>query len=250
MTKRIVLIALIVLSAVGLTACVGKSAVLGETKTYEITSDIHSLDIEINAAEFTIEEADEFSVESNLKNLSVSEKDGVLKIVDKTRYSARYNDAVLKLYIPKDITFEEANIKTGAGKVTAESLSANSFELKAGAGQVEFDSLEALTGADIKGGAGEIIIKDGNLNNLNLNLGAGRLDLTAALLGESDLKFGLGESDITLLGSKDDYKFEVKNGIGRITIDDEDAFAFANRGNGENFVKIEGGLGAATIRFQ
>jgi cell division protein FtsL len=65
MTKRIVLIALIVLSAVGLTACAGGNAVSKQTKTYKVTSDIHSLDIEINAAEFIIEEADEFLANIN-----------------------------------------------------------------------------------------------------------------------------------------------------------------------------------------
>lgn len=244
------LIALVILSLVALSGCVGETAVLGEIKTFEITSDIHSFDIQINAADFTIVQGDEFSVESNLKNLSVSEEDGVLRVVDKTKHNVSYNNATLKLYIPKGITFEDALIKTGAGKLTAESLSANTMELKTGAGKVEFGSLEAYTDIDVKGGAGEISILGGTLNNLSLNLGMGELDMTVQLLGESDLKFGVGESDLTLIGSKDDYKFDIENGIGKITVDNKAVSAFDSDGSGQNLVKIKGGVGATNIEFQ
>lgn len=250
MTKYI-LIALLILSVVALVGCVaGTASVLGESKTFKISSGIHSLDIQINAADFTIEQGEDFSVESNLKNLSVSEKDGVLTIVDKTKHTVSYNGAILKLRIPDDVVFEDATITTGAGKLSAESLSANTMKLKTGAGQVEFGCLEAFDNASVKGGAGEIKVKDGTLNNLSLSLGVGELDMTAKLKGESNLKFGIGESDITLIGDKNDYKFDIENGIGKITIDDESATFFANSGNGENLVKIKGGVGETNIAFQ
>lgn len=240
---------LVILSLVALAGCAGETAVLGELKIYEITSDIHSLDIQINAADFTIEQGDKFSVESNLKNLSVSEEDGVLKVVDKTKYDVIYNGAMLKLCIPNDIVFEDANIKTEAGKLTAKSLFANTMELKTGAGKIELDCLKVLTDIDIKGDAGEIIINSGTLNNLSLNLGVGELDMTAALLGESNLKFGVGESKLTLIGSKDDYKFDIKNNIGKITVDNKAVSDFDSNGNAQSFVKIKGGIGSTNITF-
>ena len=54
---------------------------------------IHSLDIQISAADFKIVSADEFSVESNLKYLSVSEKNGILKIVDEAKSNSNYSNA-------------------------------------------------------------------------------------------------------------------------------------------------------------
>lgn len=249
MTKYI-LIAIAIISMVSLVSCTNRTAVLSKSKTYELTSDIHSLDIEIKAADFTIEESDKFSVESNLKNLSVSEEDGVLTIVDETKLSANYNNAMLKLYIPKNVTFEEAEIKTGAGRLSAESISANTLDLKTGAGKVEVDYLEVLSDISIKGGAGAIEINDGTLNNLTLDLGVGKLDMTAALLGKSDLKFGVGHSALTLIGNKDDYNFDIVNGIGNINIDNKSASAFVSSGNGENSVKITGGVGATDIKFQ
>lgn len=244
------LIVLAVILVVAMVGCVSQPAVLDCMKTYSITKDIHSINVEINAADFVIVQGDNFSVESNLKNLSVTEEDGVLKIVDKTRFARNYNGASLKLCIPEGMTFDNANIKTGASKLTSESFLVKTLELKTGAGRVEFERLEASENASIKGGAGEISIKDGSLNNLTLDLGVGELNMKAQLKGESDLKFGVGESDITLLGNRADYSFDIKNGVGNITVDGENSAFFANSTNGESLVKIKGGVGSTNITFQ
>ncbi len=243
------LIALVILLVVVLIGCASQPAVLRSTKTYNITKDIHSLDVEINAADFVIVQGDEFSVESNLKNLSVLEEDGVLKIIEKTRFASSYIGASLKLCVPESIVFEKASIKTGAGRLTAKAFSVNTLKLKTGAGRVEFERLEVAENVNIKGGAGEISIKDGTLNNLTLDLGVGELNMTAKLLGESKLKFGVGESDVTLLGNREDYSFDIKNGVGNITVDGENSSFFANSTNGENTVKIKGGVGSTNIEF-
>ena len=49
---------------------------VGDLKSYSVSSDITSLDIEINAADFTVKQGESFSVESNLKGLKVEEKNG------------------------------------------------------------------------------------------------------------------------------------------------------------------------------
>ena len=81
MTKYILLV-VIILSVVALVGCVSGTVAVGEHRTYDVKSDIKSLKIEINAADFTIVHGDKFSVESNLKYLAISEDDGVLKIVE------------------------------------------------------------------------------------------------------------------------------------------------------------------------
>ena len=137
---------MVVLIAVLLASCAHRTEVLGEPKMYEVGSEIHALDIQISAADFTIVQAEEFSVESNLKNLTVSEKDGVLMIEEKSKGTVSYTNAVLKLSIPSDIVFEEVRISTGAAKLTAASLSADTMTLQLGAGTVEFGSLKAVRG--------------------------------------------------------------------------------------------------------
>lgn len=233
-----------------LVGCSKQDVVLDEIKTYVITSEIHSLDVQISAADFKIVSADEFFVESNLKFLSVSEKDGVLKIVDEAKSNSNYSNATLTLYVPNGIVFNDVDIETGAAKMTVDTLSASSMELKLGAGDVRFESLNASSEVDIKGGAGQITIVNGTLNDLSLEMGMGELNLTAAVLGESDLKFGIGESNLTLIGSKDDYKVDIEKGLGNITVDGKTVTDFGSSGNGQNHIEIEGGVGTINLKFQ
>ena len=146
--------------------------------------------------------------------------------------------------------FDDVYITTGAAKLTVDTLSANSLELELGAGDVRFESLNASSNADIEGGAGQITIASGTLNDLTLEMGMGELDLSVALLGNSDLKFGVGESNLTLIGSKDDYKVDVEKGLGSISVDGKNVSDFGSSGNGQSHIHIEGGIGAIHIVFQ
>ena len=154
------------------------------------------------------------------------------------------------MVVTEDTVFQSIEIVTGAARLTADALSANSMELTLGAGQTRFARLNAYSHIEINGGAGEITVSSGTLNNLTFSLGAGKLDMTAALLGQSEINFGVGESKLTLLGQKEDYKLEIQKGLGSITVDGETLIDAYHSGNGKNHVKIEGGIGAANVIFQ
>ncbi len=253
--KKIIFTLLAALIITALLGCAKNDLVSDTTKTYEITSEIHSLDIQINAADFVIKQSDEFSVESNLKYLSVTEKDGVLRIIDEAKNSKfnisnTYSDPVLTLCIPDGTVFEDVDIETGACKLTSCTLSANSIELFLGAGDVYFEGLHAASDIEIEGGAGKITIDNGTLNDLTLEMGVGELNLTAALLGNSDLEFGIGESNLTLIGSEDEYQINVQKGFGSITIDGKSVNHLNSSGNGQNRVELDGGIGAINLNFQ
>jgi len=249
--KKGITMVLALLLVLLLASCAGEDMVLDEMKTYEAASEVHALDIQINAADFTIEQGPAFLVESNLKNLTVSEKNGVLTVTEKTKLQAvDYEGGMLKLYVPENTVFDSVKIATGAAALSADSLSAKSLELKLGAGAVHFGRLNAYSEIDIEGGAGEITIISGTLHNLELFLGVGELNMTAALLGENELQFGVGESNVTLVGSPDDYTVEIEKGVGSITVDGRTVSAFDSSGDGQNHVKIEGGVGATKVAFR
>lgn len=248
-TKYIVIVC-VVLALLALPSCFKKTAATAETKRYDISSDIRALDIRINAADFIIQQGDSFCVESNLKYLSVSEKDGVLTIEEKTKNATDYTDAVLKLWVPGEKVLEDVAIATGAAKLTADPLSANSMNLKLGAGNVQFAHLNVSSRIHIAGGAGEISVMDGTLNNLTLRMGAGELHMTAALLGDNALKFGVGNANVTLIGNREDYVVSVGKGIGSINIDGITVVSSFSGKNVPSRVKIEGGIGAANVSIR
>ena len=227
--------------------------VIGETKNYTVSSEISDLNIQINAADFYIKEGNSFSVESNLKNLEVDEKNGCLTLKDLTKIklngSNAYENAVLTIWVPVGTVFDNVNIKTGAGRFTVDSFSAATIGFELGAGDVTISKLIAEKSANIEGGAGRITISDGAIKNLDLEMGLGQLNLTSALTGDCNLDSGIGEMNVTLLGSKDDYELDIEKGIGNITVDGKNVTDFGSSGNGANEVDIHGGVGAINVRF-
>lgn len=231
-------------------ACSDEPGVLEESKTYEVTAEIHSLEIHVSAADLTIEYGNKFSVESNLKYLTVTEKGGVLKIIERAKPGLKYTDPTLTLCIPKDGVFQEIDITTGAAKLTSVPLSADSIRLKLGAGKVQFEGLNAFSESSIEGGAGEIVVKSGTLKDLDVTLGVGSLEMTVALQGENELKCGVGGTKLTLIGSMEDYKLDVSKGLGSVVIDGEEVSDSATSGNGQCRVKIDGGIGSVNVTFR
>ena len=249
--KKYLAFVLILCLALPLVGCVYENPVLDEIRSYEVATEIHSLDIHLNAADFAIEYGESFGVESNLKFLSVTEKNGILTIFDKGKgNSNNYNNAKLTLYIPKDIVFDDVCIETGAAKMTVETLSTASLRFELGAGDVSIKQLNVTSHADIEGGAGAITVSDGTLNNLKLEMGVGELNLTAALLGNNEFDFGIGESNLTVLGSKQDYRIDIEKGLGSVTVDGEKVTDFGTSGNGQHSLEIEAGIGAINLKFQ
>ena len=249
-----------ILSAVGLLGGLfsdddaGWGDVIGETKTYTVTSKVSDLNIQINAADFYIKEGSGFSVESNLKNLEVDEKNGCLTLKDLTKIklngSNTYENAVLTIYVPAGTVFDHVNIKTGAGRFTVDILSAETIGFELGAGDVTINKLIATTSADIEGGAGRITITDGALKELDLDMGVGQLNLTSALTGSCQLDLGVGESNITLIGSKEEYTLDLEKGLGSISIDGKNVSDYGSSGNGTNKVEINGGVGTINVVFR
>ena len=226
----------------------------GNMKTYAVSSRISELKIHINAADLSIKEGTAFSVESNLKHLTVEEKNGCLILKDLTTIklngSNAYKDAVLTVYVPAGTVFERINLNTGAGRVTAGELLAETVDLELGAGDALIDTLVATKSADIEGGAGRIAISGGALHNLELDMGVGQLNLTSALTGECQLELGIGESNITLIGSREAYELDIEKGIGEIRVDGKVVSDYGSSGNGTAEVKIQGGIGAIYVEFK
>ena len=220
-----------------------------EMTTYPVTADVRNLSICVGAADLYIKEGDVFSVQSNLEHLKV-EQEGDELIIEETReFGVTVNGAVLTIYVPADAVFENVSITTGAGRLTVEQLTSGTLDFELGAGDVSIISLIATKAAEIDGGAGRITIADGSVQNLNLSMGVGQLNLTSALTGVCQLDLGIGQSDITLLGAKDDYKLEIEKGVGTVIVDGETVTNHESSGTGANNVELNGGIGTVSVRF-
>ncbi|MGI6334469.1 MAG: hypothetical protein ACOX1A_07745 [Saccharofermentanales bacterium] len=228
----------------------GGKAVTEDVETYTVSPNISGLEIKINAADFTIKQGEVFSVESNLKHLTVEDKAGILTIRETKKFTGAHTGAMLTLYIPANMSFKKTVITTGAGRLTVDYLSADTMKFELGAGEVKIDTLIANADISINGGAGKITVSGGALHNLDLDMGVGQLNLTSALTGKNEFDLGIGESNITVIGNKGDYKLDIEKGIGSIIIDGASISNIKDFGHGKNSIDISGGIGAINLKFK
>lgn len=222
---------------------------VGEMRDYPLEENISALEIDLAAAELTIQNGDRFALSSNLSGLSVKNQNGCLKIEEKSGWTTGKNRAEVVLTIPKDMGFDQVDLDTGAGVVTIEDLEAKTVDLDLGAGKVEIARLCVSEEADIDGGVGSLTISSGEIQNLDLDMGVGKLALSAKLTGWSKLDMGVGSAEFTLI-DQESYRIMVDKGLGEITVAGDAMEDGAVFGSGETDVRVNGGVGAVHIRFQ
>lgn len=227
-----------------------REAAAGEMQTYSIEDDVSGLTLKLSGAALQIRTADRFSVESNHKYLSVESRNGELSITEtKDLFAASPKGVTVILNIPEGFVFDRVNMETGAGQVKIDRLSADILSLSLGAGEVEIRELTANSRAAIEGGAGEMTIEGGLIHNLDLDMGVGELKLKSRIEGSSRLNFGVGEAELTLVGSREDYKIELDKGICEAKLEGEPMRDDSVYGGGQNRIEIDSGIGEIEIEF-
>ena len=151
--------------------------------------------------------------------------------------------------IPEHVTFGKAAISTGAGTVKIDTLSSQRLSLDLGAGEVNIGTLTATDRASINSGAGELRIGGGELAGLELNIGVGEADLESRLTGNCSIDYGVGELNLTLTGTLDDYCITLDKGVGEATLGGTKMSDDVVYGDGETSIEIDGGVGAMKIEF-
>ncbi len=225
---------------------------VAKMETYELSQDITDIDIEISAADFEILVGEKLALESNISNLTVKDKNGKLVIEQKEKsfFNVNLNNRNIKLYVPKDFSFNLADIETGAADFNADMFLCNKLKLKYGAGNVNIARLYANKEADIEGGTGKFSIEDGIIFDLDFEMGVGNIDITASLYGGSEIICGVGNSKINLIGDKSEYCLKLEKGLGTIKVGGEKINNNTAYFDGENKVEINGGVGNIDVDFK
>lgn len=205
------------------------------SETHLVSEEINSIDIDADFDKVIIRKGEEFAL--NGKNVSENGfkselSNGIWKITDSCenvflKFPFFYvndddeRDAVITITLPDTFVAENMNIKIGAGELEADALMAKQFELHMGAGEAKIDKLFIEENTVVKVGAGEVEVEDASLKESNLKCGAGEIILKGQMQGDSTVKCGTGSIVLDLSGEPDNYEYQVKSGIGGITINGE-----------------------------
>ena len=80
-------------------------------------------------------------------------------------------------------------------------------------------------------------------------MGIGELTLKSRIEGQGYLDYGIGATNLTLLGNREDYQIELDKGIGEAELEGESMRDDSVYGAGENRIEIDGGIGTINIEF-
>jgi len=218
---------------------------IDEVVIKEINSDILEIDIEIEDAKLTFKTDNVFKVEANEKiKLNVKNKKIIIK-----ENSSLFNDNLeeIIIYLPDNYIFNEVSIDSGSGSINIDKLSTYELDFDLGAGALNIENLTVTSNASIDTGAGQVNIDNCNINNLDLDVGVGKTVINGIFTGSNDIDTGIGELEVNLNNSINNYNLIIDKGIGKIKVNNEIVDKQYIFNNGTTKIEIDGGMGNISI---
>lgn len=187
--------------------------------SWSVDQNIKKLEIELGAGSLEIyyDDVDEIQVWQDEVAGFETEMDGdTFKISGGTGVVINNGGGSIVLTIPKDMKFEEVQLEVGAGEAWIDELKADFLDVEVGAGEADFGHLDVKT---------------------------------------LDAEVGVGELTAELVGSEEDYNYNIESGIGEIEIGDNSYGGFARSQNianpgADRVIDMECGIGSVSISFE
>lgn len=194
-----------------------------DVKKYCPGTDIKELDIKVGGCVFEtkVSDDDKFYIKAEKAHkFQGYVQDNTLYIRESggARNWSRIGSCVITLYVPKNFTFEEAEVEMGAGVMKLSHLCASEeISLEIGAGVIEVDKVECAE-LEITVGAGQIEVKNMELNKLNAEIGMGEFTAEGEISEEADIECSMGNVELQVKGKEEDFNYEVECAMGNIEI--------------------------------
>ena len=216
-------------------AVVGNESSMDGT-VYQLKYQPTKLDIELKYDELILEEGDSFCVrvyDDNGKNVIVKESSDTLKVRSSKKLSKTRKVCIS---YPEDVKLQELEIEMGAGTVYLNrDIETEKLSVEMGAG--EFDSKNPVTAeeADLEIGTGSMTFADLSAKKIS---------------GEC----GLGELDLTLTGTQEDYNYDLECGVGNLDVGSDSYSGLGREKSISNTgadrkLDLECGMGNVSVNF-
>ncbi|UTC61289.1 DUF4097 family beta strand repeat protein [Treponema sp. OMZ 787] len=232
---------------------------LNGIKNFYLKSEVAEVRIEIIDKE---DEAYYKIYRINPKYFDVEKKGDTISFEDNTPskffknlgFNFKKHSAKIYIGLPRNIVFNNFEIKSGVGELDIRDINVEKFILAAGVGEVSIYDAKIEKEAAIIAGVGEVNFKDSAVKNMDVRSGVGSFSFSGKALGKTSIKGGIGEADLKIDGSAADYNFDVSAGLGEVLINGKKSKTFlADRQKetgAENTITVKGGIGSVSIRFK
>ena len=203
---------------------------------YQLKYQPAKLDIELKYDDLILEEGDSFCVrvyDDSGKNVTVKESSDTLKVKSTKKLSK--NRKVCISY-PEDVKLQELEIEMGAGTVYLNrDIETEKLSVEMGAG--EFESKNPVTAREA-----------------DLEIGTGSMTFADLSARKTDGECGLGELDLTLTGTQEDYNYDLECGVGNLDVGSESYSGLGREDHISNTgadrkLELECGMGNVSVSF-
>lgn len=199
----------------------------------------------INPKYFDVEKGDTISFEDNTPS----------KFFKNLGFNFKNNSPKIYISLPRNIVFNNFEIKSGVGELNISKINVEKFNLAAGVGEVNIYDAKISKDAEIRAGVGEVNFKDSTVTNMDIKSGVGSFSFSGTAMGNTSVKGGIGEVDLKIDGAEKDYDFDVSAGLGEVIINGKKSKTFlADRQKSgsiaQNSITVKGGIGSISIRFK
>jgi len=221
---------------------------------------VSSLDVELKAAGLSIKtgpvasyrvtgfEEDRFAVSVDGNRVRFEEKQWPHSI----DFGGDFPKQLVEITLPEGITLDDCRISVGAGSVSIEGLEAKEISVESGTGSVRAKGVDADR-VRLETGAGALDLEGCRFGDTRIETGAGRLAFSGSLGPHTEISTGAGAVSLSLAGSREDYRFVFKRGVGSVRIGDEThtgiGVSTAGNRDAKNVIELSSGVGSVSVDF-
>ena len=207
----------------------------GSFQKTELQSGYKKMKLTIGACTFTVKSSGDktFYLEAkNMGKLSIDQDGSTLEIATEENLDIEdfQEKRELVLYVPEKVTFEEVELKFGAGEVVFDSLSAEKFK------------------AEI--GAGHILVNNGEVEKVELSVGAGAVEYYGSIREKMEADCSMGSIYAELQGKEEEFDYDLECSMGNIAINGQD-YAFDRKvdNHAQKKMKLSCVMGSVEVLF-
>ena len=207
----------------------------GSFQKTELQSGYKKMKLTIGACTFTVKSTGDktFYLEAkNMGKLSIDQDGSTLEIATEENLDIEdfQEKRELVLYVPEKVTFDEVELKFGAGEVVFDSLSAEKFK------------------AEI--GAGHILVNNGEVEKVELSVGAGAVEYYGSIQEKMEADCSMGSIYAELQGKEEEFDYDLECSMGNIAINGQD-YAFDRKvdNHAQKKMKLSCVMGSVEVLF-
>lgn len=223
--------------------------------------EISGLKVEVGGCKLTLEptEDENYYVEAHsIAKFQCYLEDGVLYLKANQPVGEWKNitkDArqhTIILHVPTGSSFENLEVKLGAGVVDMSGIRAMNVDMEVGAGQINVEGLSAET-CKLDVGMGAILLEDMAVENMQAETGMGNLELHGSISESAEVQCAMGAVEMELAGSERDYNYEISAAMGSVILAGREYNGFSNEKRVDNgadsTLQLECSMGSIEVTF-